>query len=138
MTRLWAMSGPRCWRWQGRWVCLLIVCVNISNLLLARAIARRKEIAVRIALGAGRGRVFRQLLTEGMLLASAGGFAGLALAFWGVKLLRVIAPAGVPHMEDAGMKRRSSRSTSPSPCVAEFSLGLRLFEGPPASIPRRP
>jgi putative ABC transport system permease protein len=80
---------------------LLIVCVNISSLLLARAIARQKEIAVRIALGAGRGRVLRQLLTEGMLLAAAGGAAGLALAFGGVKLLRAIAPVGVPHVDDA-------------------------------------
>ena len=80
---------------------LLIVCVNISNLLLARAIARQKEMAVRIALGAGRGRVARQLLTEGFLLAGAGGIAGLAIAFGGVALLRAISPANVPHIANA-------------------------------------
>ena len=78
---------------------LLIVCVNISNLLLARAIARQKEIAVRIALGAGRSRVLGQLLTEGMLLAGLGGLAGLGVAFAGVKLLPSIAPAGVPNLD---------------------------------------
>jgi predicted permease len=98
---------------------LLIVCVNISNLLLARAIARQKEIAVRIALGAGRGRVLRQLLTEGMLLAVAGGAAGLALAFGGVKLLRVIAPTGVPHIEDAHI----------SGAVLGFNMAIAILSG---------
>jgi predicted permease len=98
---------------------LLIVCVNISNLLLARAVARQKEIAVRIALGAGRGRIFRQLLTEGMLLAAAGGAAGLVLAFEGVKLLRAIAPAGVPHIENAHI----------SPAVLGFNMAIALLSG---------
>ena len=98
---------------------LLIVCVNISNLLLARAVARQKEIAVRIALGAGRGRIFRQLLTEGMLLAAAGGAAGLALAFEGVKLLRAIAPSGVPHIENAHI----------SGVVLGFNMSIALLSG---------
>jgi putative ABC transport system permease protein len=98
---------------------LLIVCVNISNLLLARAIARQKEIAVRLALGAGRGRVMRQLLTEGMLLAIAGGAAGLAVAFGGVRLLRAIAPAGVPHIQNAHL----------SGTVLAFNAGIAVLSG---------
>ncbi len=98
---------------------LLIVCVNICNLLLGRAVARQKEIAVRIALGAGRGRVLRQLLTEGMLLASAGGVAGLLLAFEGVKLLRAIAPVGVPHIAGAHI----------SGAVLGFSIAIAAASG---------
>ncbi|SPE28261.1 conserved membrane hypothetical protein [Candidatus Sulfopaludibacter sp. SbA3] len=98
---------------------LLIVCVNICNLLLARAIARQKEIAVRIALGAGRGRVLRQLLTEGFLLAATGGAAGLAMAFGGVNLLRAIAPANVPHIENAHI----------SGVVLTFNIAIAVFSG---------
>jgi predicted permease len=98
---------------------LLIACVNVANLLMVRSAGRAREFAVRAALGAGRGRIVRQLLTESIVLALAGGGLGLLLAAWSTKLALQCLPEGLPRASEVGLDLR----------VLGFTMGISLLCG---------
>ena len=98
---------------------LLIACANVTNLLLSRALARQKEIAVRAALGAGRGRLVRQLLTESVMLSCAGGALGLLLAWSSIYGIRALGQSSVPRLHEIAIDSR----------VLLFTLGISIAAG---------
>lgn len=111
-------------------VLLLLACVNVTNLLLARGAARAREMAVRVALGAGRSRIVRQLLTESIVLASAGAIAGLALAYGGIRLLMSVGASKLPRLDavpfDSNVLLFALGTLFVSGLIVGFAPALRL------------
>jgi predicted permease len=98
---------------------LLLACANVSNLLIARATTRQKELGLRAALGAGQSRIVRQLLTESVFLALLGTAAGLVLAYWAIPILRSLSPDALPRLDETTIDTN----------VVIFTVAISLFAG---------
>jgi predicted permease len=119
-TAVLGSAGSRIWMLMaGAALVMAIVCVNLAGLMLGRNTARSREVAIRLALGAGRWTVLRQFMAEGLMLAAAGGAIGVLAAFWGVRLLVRYAPIALPRLESIAVDGR----------VLLFSTGVALTAG---------
>jgi len=111
---------PTLWLLMGAvGLILLIACSNVANLVLARSATRAREIAIRMAIGAGRKRLIRQVVTENLLAAGVGGALGLAIAYWSLRALLFLAPLGIPRLQEIGLDLR----------VLLFTAGLTIITG---------
>jgi putative ABC transport system permease protein len=102
----------------------VLVCANVANLLVSQGLDRRRELAARVALGAGRARLIRQLLTETAVLFVAGGLGGLAIALWGTRLLVTMQASGIPGLNDAALGLRAAATGFVVTIMAALIVGM--------------